>query len=160
MLLNEIAELQDSTRGLHSATRGLLRISCSNVLAHTRITRLLPKFLDENPQASVEFNLTSRYVVGIVEEGYDVAIRFEAQNGFGADRPPARAGAQLCLRHAGLSGAARPAEASARTWRRIPACSAISPGASAPGRSSGRKSRSTRLWAGACRPTASRPPTR
>ncbi|MDQ6436131.1 LysR family transcriptional regulator [Mesorhizobium sp. LHD-90] len=79
VLLNEIAELQDSTRGLHSATRGLLRISCSNVLAQTRITRLLPRFLEENPQASVEFNLTSRYVVGIVEEGYDVAIRFEAQ---------------------------------------------------------------------------------
>lgn len=79
LLLNEIAELQDSTRGLHGATRGLLRVSCSHVLGYTRITRLLPKFLEENPQAVVEFNLTSRYVIGIVEEGYDVAIRFEAQ---------------------------------------------------------------------------------
>lgn len=80
LLLDEIEELQDSTRRLHRGTRGLLRISCSNVLAYTRITRLIPKFLEEHPLASIEFNLTSRYVVGIVEEGYDVAIRFEAQN--------------------------------------------------------------------------------
>ena len=79
-LLAEVEELQDQTRRLDRGTRGLLRISCSNVLAYTRITRLIPKFLDENPLVSVEFNLTSRHVVGIVEEGYDVAIRFEAQN--------------------------------------------------------------------------------
>lgn len=80
ILLEELEELQDSARQLDRGTRGLLRISCSNVLAHTRITRLIPKFLEEHPLVSVEFNLTSRYVVGIVEEGYDVAIRFEAQN--------------------------------------------------------------------------------
>lgn len=80
VLLGEVEELQDSTRRLDRSTRGLLRISCSNVLAYTRITRLIPCFLDENPHVSVEFNLTSRYVVGIVEEGYDVAIRFEAQS--------------------------------------------------------------------------------
>lgn len=80
MLLDEVEELQDATRRLDHGTRGLLRVSCSNVLAHTRITKLLPKFLDENPLVSVEFNLTSRHVVGLVEEGYDVAIRFEAQS--------------------------------------------------------------------------------
>ncbi|MGI6853751.1 LysR family transcriptional regulator [Mesorhizobium sp. 1B3] len=79
-LLDEIDELQDSARGLHSHTRGLIRVSCSNVLGHTRITALIPKFLQENPLASVEFNLTSRYVVGVVEEGYDVAIRFGDQS--------------------------------------------------------------------------------
>lgn len=79
-LLAEVEELQDQTRRLDRGTRGLLRISCSNVLAYTRITRLIPRFLEENPLVSVEFNLTSRHVVGIVEEGYDVAIRFEAQN--------------------------------------------------------------------------------
>lgn len=79
-LLNELEEVQDSTRRLDKGTRGLLRISCSNVLAHTRITRLIPQFLEENPLVSVEFNLTSRYVIGLVEEGYDVAIRFEAQS--------------------------------------------------------------------------------
>jgi DNA-binding transcriptional LysR family regulator len=79
VLLADVEELQDQTRRLDRGTRGLLRISCSNVLAHARITRLIPKFLDENPMLSIEFNLTSRYVVGIVEEGYDVAIRFEAQ---------------------------------------------------------------------------------
>src|SRR5690606_23166705 len=79
-VLDDIEELQDSTRGLASATRGLLRVSCSHVLGYTRVTRLVPKFLEENPLAEIEFNLTSRYIVGIVEEGYDVAIRFEAQN--------------------------------------------------------------------------------
>lgn len=79
-VLDDVEELQDSTRGLHRATRGLLRVSCSHVLGYTRVTRLVPKFLAENPLAEIEFNLTSRYVVGIVEEGYDVAIRFEAQN--------------------------------------------------------------------------------
>ncbi len=79
-LLAEVEELQDSTRRLDRGTRGLLRVSCSNVLAHTRITQLIPRFLAEHPLVSVEFNLTSRHVVGIVEEGYDVAIRFEAQN--------------------------------------------------------------------------------
>ena len=78
-LLGEVEELQDATRRLDRGTRGLLRISCSNVLAFTRITRLIPRFLEENPLVTVEFNLTSRHVVGIVEEGYDVAIRFEAQ---------------------------------------------------------------------------------
>lgn len=79
-LLDEIDEVQDSTRRLDRSTRGLLRVSCSNVLAYTRITRLIPKFLAENPLVSIEFNLTSRHVVGLVEEGYDVAIRFEAQS--------------------------------------------------------------------------------
>lgn len=80
MLLDDVEELQDATRRLDHGTRGLLRVSCSNVLAYTRITRLIPRFLDENPLVSVEFNLTSRHVVGLVEEGYDVAIRFEAQS--------------------------------------------------------------------------------
>ena len=80
VLLGDVEELQDSTRRLDRGTRGLLRVSCSNVLAYTRITRLIPRFLDENPLVSIEFNLTSRYVIGLVEEGYDVAIRFEAQN--------------------------------------------------------------------------------
>lgn len=80
VLLDEIDELQDSARGQHSHTRGLVRVSCSNVLGHTRITALIPKFLKENPLTSVEFNLTSRYVVGVVEEGYDVAIRFGDQS--------------------------------------------------------------------------------
>lgn len=79
-LLAEVEEVQDQTRRLDRGTRGLLRVSCSNVLAHTRITRLIPGFLAENPMMSIEFNLTSRYVVGLVEEGYDVAIRFEAQS--------------------------------------------------------------------------------
>lgn len=79
-LLDEVEEIQDSARRLDHGARGLLRVSCSNVLARTRITRLIPKFLDENPLVSVEFNLTSRHVVGLVEEGYDVAIRFEAQS--------------------------------------------------------------------------------
>jgi DNA-binding transcriptional LysR family regulator len=80
MLLDEIDELQDTARGLHSHTRGLIRVSCSNVLGHTRITNLVPRFLEENPLTSVEFNLTSRYIVGVVEEGYDVAIRFGDQS--------------------------------------------------------------------------------
>lgn len=80
MILDDVEELQDATRRLDRGTRGLLRVSCSNVLAYTRITRLIPRFLEENPLVSVEFNLTSRHVVGLVEEGYDVAIRFEAQS--------------------------------------------------------------------------------
>ncbi len=79
-LLDEVEELQDSIRLLDRGTRGMLRVSCSNVLAYTRITRLIPRFLEQNPLVSIEFNLTSRYVVGIVEEGYDVAIRFESQS--------------------------------------------------------------------------------
>ncbi|RTM03782.1 MAG: LysR family transcriptional regulator [Hyphomicrobiales bacterium] len=78
-LLDDVTELQDSTRGLHKETRGLIRVSCSNVLGHTRITKLVPKFLEENPLTTIEFDLTARYVVGIVEEGYDVAIRFGEQ---------------------------------------------------------------------------------
>lgn len=80
LLLGQVDELQDMTRRNDRTTRGLLRVSCSNVLAFTRITRLIPRFLDEHPLVSVEFNLTSRHVVGIIKEGYDVAIRFEAQN--------------------------------------------------------------------------------
>lgn len=79
-LLDEVEELQDSVRLLDLGTRGTLRISCSNVLAYTRITRLIPRFLEQNPLVSVEFDLTSRYIVGLVEEGYDVAIRFETQS--------------------------------------------------------------------------------
>lgn len=83
VLLEDVDTLQDQTRRLDRGTRGLLRISCSNILAHARVTRLIPQFLDENPLITIEFDLTSRYVVGIVEEGYDVAIRFEAQTDSG-----------------------------------------------------------------------------
>ena len=62
-LLEDVEALQDQTRRLDRGTRGLLRISCSNILAHARVTRLIPRFLDENPMITVEFDLTSRYVL-------------------------------------------------------------------------------------------------
>lgn len=78
-ILDELQELQDATRGLHSDTRGLLRVSCSNMLAHARISRLVPEFLAEHPLVTIDFHLTTRYVIGLVEEGYDLAVRFGEQ---------------------------------------------------------------------------------
>ncbi len=100
---------RNSTRGLHKETRGLIRVSCSNVLGHTRITKLVPKFLDENPLTTIEFDLTARYVVGMVEEGYDVAIRFGGQADSAPDRAAARRSPQLRLRHARILGSSGPA---------------------------------------------------
>lgn len=77
--LDDIEEMRDAALGLHGETRGLIRVSCSNVLGHSRITRLIPKFLAAHPHVTIEYDLTSRYTVGVVEERYDVAIRFGEQ---------------------------------------------------------------------------------
>jgi DNA-binding transcriptional LysR family regulator len=54
--------------------RGELRVTCSTTMGERYVAPLLQRFAMENPDLSVELDLTNR-VVDLVGEGYDLAIR-------------------------------------------------------------------------------------
>ncbi|MEN3809948.1 LysR family transcriptional regulator [Chromobacterium piscinae] len=61
---------------LHSSAepRGLIRVSCPELLCKTMLSLVLPRFLALHPQVRVTLDSTNRRV-DLVEEGVDVAIR-------------------------------------------------------------------------------------
>ena len=54
--------------------RGELRVTCSTTMGERYVAPLLRRFAMENPDLSVELDLTNR-LVDLVSEGYDLAIR-------------------------------------------------------------------------------------
>ncbi|MEN2424479.1 LysR substrate-binding domain-containing protein [Chromobacterium vaccinii] len=61
---------------LHSSAepRGLIRVSCPELLSKTMLSAALPRFLALHPQVRVILDATNRRV-DLIEEGVDVAIR-------------------------------------------------------------------------------------
>ncbi|OHX18269.1 LysR family transcriptional regulator [Chromobacterium amazonense] len=69
------AEAADETILQSSAEpRGLIRVSCPELLAKTMLSAALPRFLARHPQVRVALEATNRRV-DLIEEGVDVALR-------------------------------------------------------------------------------------
>ncbi|MEM7123828.1 MAG: LysR family transcriptional regulator [Pseudomonadota bacterium] len=73
-ILAEIEELQSATQDLHRNPRGLLRVTAGIAFGHHCLVPTVAPFLVDNPDVSLQLELTNR-LVDIVEEGYDLAIR-------------------------------------------------------------------------------------
>ncbi len=72
--LEEIEEAETEVSRLQGEARGLLRVNSPMSFGILHITPLLPEFLAENPEVSVDMNLDDRKV-DVIEEGFDVSIR-------------------------------------------------------------------------------------
>lgn len=73
-LLEEFEELVDSVSGEQSSTQGLLRISVPIAFGEIKLAPLIPQFMQQFPDISLELIL-SNSMVDMVEEGIDVRIR-------------------------------------------------------------------------------------
>jgi DNA-binding transcriptional LysR family regulator len=73
-ILAQIEEADISVSALHSAPRGTLRLNAATVLSHG-VSSLIGKFTAAYPEIAIELITTDR-MVDLVEEGIDVAIRF------------------------------------------------------------------------------------
>ena len=73
-LLTELADAEAAVTERHSALRGALRISVPSGFGLTHLIPLLPDFLHQHPQLSLELGMSNRFV-DLIEEGFDLAIR-------------------------------------------------------------------------------------
>ncbi len=73
-LLEEFTALVDNVTGEQSAPRGLLRISVPVTFGEMKLSPLVPKFLNQNPDMQVDLQMSDR-MIDMLEEGIDVVIR-------------------------------------------------------------------------------------
>lgn len=73
-VLSEAEAAEETIARAQSEPRGLVRISCPELLAKTLLAPLLPRFLDAHPQVRIQLEATNRRV-DLIEEGIDIAIR-------------------------------------------------------------------------------------
>lgn len=73
-IVNDIAEAERAVSHLHGAPRGQLRVNAPVAFGINHLAPLLPGFIAENPEVSVDLSVNDRFV-DLVEEGIDVAIR-------------------------------------------------------------------------------------
>jgi DNA-binding transcriptional LysR family regulator len=73
-VLGEIDEAEEKVRSLRHGASGLLKVTATAAFARRHLGRLIPRFLERYPDIRVQLDVSDS-VVGLVESGYDVAIR-------------------------------------------------------------------------------------
>lgn len=76
-----LAEAEAAADAIASATaepRGLIRVSCPELLAKTLLANALPQFMQHYPQVRLQMEISNRRVE-LIEEGIDVALRVRTQ---------------------------------------------------------------------------------
>jgi LysR family transcriptional activator of dmlA len=74
-ILHSIRDMEESISSGRAEPKGLLRVNATPGFGRTRIAPLLSRFAHAHPEVEVELQLTDRSI-GLVEEAYDLAIRF------------------------------------------------------------------------------------
>ncbi|HUQ05036.1 MAG TPA: LysR family transcriptional regulator [Kofleriaceae bacterium] len=78
-IVTEIALAEQLVTDMQSTPRGLLRVTAPVDLGSFRLAALTARFLKEHPDLHVNLDCTDR-VVDLVDEGYDLAVRFGPLN--------------------------------------------------------------------------------
>ncbi|WP_230370116.1 LysR family transcriptional regulator [Paludibacterium denitrificans] len=73
-MLAEAEAAEDAIARITAEPRGLVRVSCPELLANTLLSPILPRFMAAHPQVRIWLEATNRRV-DLIEEGIDVAIR-------------------------------------------------------------------------------------
>jgi len=73
-LLAELVDAEAAISERNTALRGALRISVPSGFGLTHLAPMLPDFLRQHPQLSIELQMSNRFV-DLIEEGYELAIR-------------------------------------------------------------------------------------
>lgn len=77
-ILDDIEEAEIAVSALQAAPRGVLRLNAPMSFGLRHVSPLLPAFMARFPDVRVDVVMTDR-VVGVVEEGFDVALRIRAE---------------------------------------------------------------------------------
>ncbi|CUA81886.1 MULTISPECIES: LysR substrate-binding domain-containing protein [Gulbenkiania] len=93
-MLAEAEAAQETIDRARAEPRGVVRVSCPELLCKTLLAPVLPGFMQRNPQVKVWLEITNRRV-DLLEEGVDVALRV---------RPQMEDSASLVARRLGISG--------------------------------------------------------
>jgi len=97
-ILADLEDAQNSVQRGSARPRGMLRVTATEAFGRQIILPILGEYLKRWPELSAEANFTDR-VVDIVEEGFDIAIRFGAASVSSSElivRVVARSFGQLC----------------------------------------------------------------
>lgn len=76
-ILQQVEELDQAVSGEAHAPRGRLRVTAPMSFGTMHLSPLLPTFLQQYPQVTIDLDLSDR-VVDLMGEGYDLAIRIGA----------------------------------------------------------------------------------
>jgi DNA-binding transcriptional LysR family regulator len=79
-IVEELDQARNAMGLLHSAPRGLLRISASVAFGTMHIAPALPEFLARHPEVRIDMAIADRFV-DLAEEGFDLAIRIAQDPG-------------------------------------------------------------------------------
>ncbi|HEU4373007.1 MAG TPA: LysR substrate-binding domain-containing protein, partial [Telluria sp.] len=74
-ILGSIRDMEESVSSSRAEPKGLLRVNATPGFGRMRIAPLVSRFAHDHPDVEVELQLTDR-PIGLVEEAYDLAIRF------------------------------------------------------------------------------------
>jgi DNA-binding transcriptional LysR family regulator len=73
-MLGEARAAFDTVSQLRAAPRGTVRVSCPVTVSHMMLSPMLPQFLLQYPEVSIDVQVTNR-IVDLYEDGIDVALR-------------------------------------------------------------------------------------
>ena len=73
-VLAEAEAAEETIAHARAEPRGLVRISCPELLAKSLLAPILPRFMQAHPQVRIQLEATNRRV-DLIEEGFDIAIR-------------------------------------------------------------------------------------
>lgn len=76
-ILAEIREMEDQVASSRTEPRGLLRVNATLGFGRTVIAPMVSAYARQHPEVQVQLEVTDR-PVDLVEQGYDVAVRFGA----------------------------------------------------------------------------------
>ena len=78
-MVNEAQSAQDAAQLAQSKPRGRIRVTCPNLFAQSTFAEIITRFMQQYPEVSIVLDATDR-AVDLIQEGFDVAIRFQAGN--------------------------------------------------------------------------------
>ena len=76
-VLAEAEAAEETIARAHAEPRGLVRISCPELLAKHLLAPILPRYLQAHPLVRIQMEATGRRV-DLIEEGFDIALRVRA----------------------------------------------------------------------------------
>lgn len=78
-MVNEAQSAQEAAQQAQSKPRGRIRVTCPNLFAQSTFADIIIRYMQQYEDVSIVLNATNR-AVDLIQEGFDVAIRFQAGN--------------------------------------------------------------------------------
>ncbi|HAT1771624.1 TPA: LysR family transcriptional regulator [Legionella pneumophila] len=76
-MVDEAQSAQEATELVQSKPRGRIRVTCPTLFAQSTFADIITRFMQQYQEVTIVLNATDRSV-DLIQEGFDVAIRFQA----------------------------------------------------------------------------------